>query len=179
MKNLRTAIPIFALVFFVIAFCLVKFNLNEGQRPLTSLEITELMTVFANKVDYSKVKIKTANLPPTMAGIVISNTIIFREEYYREDFSLDYLRMARLVHEVGHVWANQSQGIQTSLFAVWEHLRYGQAVYAHGSLSQNQSLTDFRYEQQCRILGDYYSQRHLGFDISDYQPLINQAFLSN
>lgn len=147
-------------------------NFNNDSRPLSDQEIKKLQSVFYKDVIYSKVVISTANLPPTLAAIVFNNHIVFREEYSVEDFSQDYLKMARLVHEVGHVWANQSKGIQSSLVAVTEHLNYKDQVYAHDALSNDTVLADFRYEQQCRILRDYYINRYLEFDVSVYESTI-------
>lgn len=151
MKALKY-LALFILLIIIITSSLFYFNFNKTDRALSQQEIIELKSVFGKKVDYSKIVINTANLPPTMAAIVLGNHIVFREEYYVEDFSKNYLRMARLVHEVGHVWANQTQGIQSSLIAASEHLRYGQQVYAHEALPENQLLSSFRYEQQCRKL---------------------------
>ena len=165
-------------IFFIILTLLIMItgiiflNFNHDSRPLTGQEIKELQSVFFEDVNYSKVVISTANLPPTMAAFVFGNRIIFREEYSVEDFSLHYLKMARLVHEIGHVWANQSEGFRSSLIAFKEHLIYKDQVYAHDALSGNKALGDFRYEQQCQILSDYYINRHLEFDVSMYEMTI-------
>ena len=151
---------------------IIFLNFNNDSRPLTEQEIVELQSVFYEDVNYSKVVISTANLPPTMAAFVFGNHIFFREEYSVEDYSQHYLKMARLVHEIGHVWANQSEGIQSSLIAIKEHLLYKEQVYAHDALSGDKALGDFRYEQQCRILSDYYINRHLEFDIFIFEMTI-------
>ncbi len=178
MKALKY-LTLFILLIVIMISCLFYLNVNKTDRALNQQEIIELKSVFGKKVDYSKIVINTANLPPTMAAIVLGKHIVFREEYYVEDFSNNYLKMARLVHEVGHIWANQTQGFQSSLIAASEHFRYGQQVYAHEALSKKQSLSGFRYEQQCRILSDYYIKRHLDFDISAYQRLLNKTFLND
>ena len=110
-----------------------------------------------------------------MAAYVFGNSIIYRKQYYLEDFSENYLKMGRLVHEIGHIWANQSKGFQTSLAAFTEHLKHKDRVYAHGPLTDNRSLDDFRYEQQCQILSDYYINRYLEFDTSAYEVTIYKS----
>ncbi len=162
----------FSLTLLIVIISIFFLNFNNDHRPLTDQEIKELQSVFYKDVNYSEVIISTANLPPTMAAFVFGNHIIFREEYSVEDYSQHYLKMARLVHEIGHVWANQTKGIQSSLIAIKEHLLYKEQVYAHDALSGNKALGDFRYEQQCRILSDYYINRHLEFDISAYEKTI-------
>lgn len=152
---------------------IVTVTINLGnKRQLTKSEKIELQSIFFAQVDYSKITVVTANLPPTIAAIVLGNFIVYREEYHIQDFSRDYLKMARLVHEVGHVWANQTIGLQTSVSAILERIKYGEQVYSHESLMGNKSLDQFRYEQQCRILSDYYINRHLGFEIAQYESTI-------
>ena len=167
---------IISLALLIFSISIVYINFNNDNRQLTKREIKELRSVFFKDVDYSKVVISTANLPPTMAAFVFGNQIIFREEYYIADFSKNYLKMARLVHETGHVWGNQSKGFQTSLAAIVERVIHKDQVYAHDPLSNNNSdnkaLHTFRYEQQCRILSDYYTNRHLKLDISAYEKTI-------
>ncbi len=165
--NIYFLIPLTLLVITV-----VVINSLGNTRPLTKYEIKELQSVFFEQVDYSKITLVTANLPPTLAALVFGNFILYREEYHNEDFSHDYLKMGRLVHEVGHVWANQTKGLQTSVYAVLEQIRYQDKVYTHKLLTGENSLDEFRYEQQCRILSDYYINRHLGFDITQYESTI-------
>lgn len=158
------------LLLFIVGVLFVTINNNS--RSLTKQEIIKLQSVFYKDVDYSKVVITTANLPPAMAAIVFGNHIVYRKEYHRENFSDNYMKMGRLVHEICHVWANQSKGIKTSLLAATEHLRYKDQVYAHDALTGDKALHEFRYEQQCRILTDYYINRHFEFDISAYEMTV-------
>ena len=167
-----------SLTLLIVISSIIFLNFNNDFRPLTDQETRELHSVFFDDVNYSKVTISTANLPPTMAAFVFSNHIFFREEYSVKDYSQHYLKMARLVHEIGHVWANQSKGFQSSLIALKEHFIHKDQVYAHDALSGNKALDDFRYEQQCRILSDYYINRHLGFDISAYKMTIYKTINS-
>jgi len=165
-------------IFFIILFLLIVLlsfffvNFNNDSRSLTEQEIKKLQTIFYNDVDYSQVMISTANLPPAMAAFVIGNRIIFREEYSTKDFSGNYLKMARLVHEIGHVWANQSTGLQTSLAAIMERVKFKDRVYSYDPLSGQKPLHEFRYEQQCQILSDYFIHRYLQNDVSAYEKTI-------
>jgi lipopolysaccharide export LptBFGC system permease protein LptF len=148
--------------------------LYDISRPLTNNEIKALKTVFYNDVDYSKIRIKTAALPTSLAAYVFNNQIIYRSQYHIDDFSEDYLKTAMLVHETGHVWANQRKGFISSLIAGAEHIFYGDDVYTHTSGNKNTqlSLDDFRYEQQCRILSDFYVKRYLKFDEDNLDKII-------
>lgn len=164
---------------FLCLFCcslilLQIYGLYEISRPLTNNEIKALKTVFYNEVDYSKIRIKTADLPPTLAAYVFNNQIIYRTQYHIDDFSENYMKTAMLVHETGHVWANQRKGFMSSLIAGAEHVFYGDDVYRHTSKNKGAklSLDDFRYEQQCRILSDYYVKRHLKFDADNLDKII-------
>ncbi len=161
-----------SLIFLAVTTSIIFLNFNHDSRPLTNQEIKELRSVFFEDVIYSEVMISTANLPPTLAAFVLDNHIIFREEYSVDDFSQDYLKMARLVHEIGHVWANLSVGFHSSLIAFKEHFIYKDHVYTHKALSGNKALSEFRFEQQCRILSDYFINSHLKFDISTYEMTI-------
>jgi len=150
----------------------IFIHLNNNSRPLTKREITELQSVFYEDVNYSKTMITSSSLPPAMAAIVFGNHIVYRKEYHIEDFGDDFMKMGRLVHEICHVWSNQTKGIQTSLIAATEHLRYKDQVYAHDVLTGDKALDEFRYEQQCRILNDFYINRHFEFDTSAYEMTI-------
>jgi|GEM_PF-2785377 len=161
-----------SLVLLIILISIFYLNFNNDSRLLTEQEIRELQTIFHDEVDYSQVTISTANLPPAMAAFVFGNHIVFREEYSTKDYSENYLKMARLVHEMGHVWAYQSSGFKTSLAAIMERIKFRDLVYAYDPLSGQKPLHEFRYEQQCQILSDYFTNLYLQDDVSAYEKTI-------
>ncbi len=172
MKKLFLSKIVVLLLFLFFAF----LQLTKNSRSLTDGERRELQSIFFDQVDYSKIEILETSLPPSMAAFVIGNHIIFRKEYYVDDFSKNYLRMARMVHEVGHIWANQKKGVHTSLIAMLEHLQKGDQVYAIDDIDRHKRLSDLDYEQQGRLLSDYYKLRYLGLNTSIHESMINKTF---
>lgn len=152
---------------------------REGQidrwsagRSLTAGELRELRSVFYGAVDYSHIRLARAPFPAALTACVIGSRITFQPGYYVDDFSSNYLKMALLVHEVGHVWANQRYGPYASIAEILEHVWYGDRVYVYRGLGPARALTDFRFEQQGHILSDYYERRYLGEDVSRYEETI-------
>ncbi len=150
--------------------------LPEDGRSLTPEERVQLRSVFHDLVDYSAVRIQHKSMPAVMTAIVFRDRILFRSGYYVDDFSQDYLKMALLVHEVAHVWQSQRDPGYTLFSAMTEHLINGDDVYRYKDDGFGlRALSDFGYEQQGRILADYYIQRHLGESVQVFEETINQS----
>lgn len=155
---------------------------REGQlerwsagRPLTSGELRELRSVFYGAVDYSRIRIARAPFPTYLTACVIGSRITFRPGYYVDDFSGSYLKMALLVHEVGHVWQNQVYGPYATLEEIFEHLWYGDSAYSYRLTGAMRPLSDYGFEQQGHILSDYYERRYLGEDVTRYEATIYRS----
>lgn len=152
----RAAHPFAVLVFGLAVAVIIAALLLSAGRPMTAGERDVLAAVYGGTVDLAPVRIARAPLPPALTGFVIGNHVIFRRGYYLDDFSADDYRMAQLVHEAAHVRANQRRGLYTSLLAVLEHLRYGDAVYRHDRVPAGGGFESYRYEQQARIAEEFY-----------------------
>jgi hypothetical protein len=144
-------------------------------RALTPGELRELRSVFYDALDYSRIRVARAPFPGPVTACVIGSRISFTPGYYRADFSTDYLKMALLVHEAGHVWANQRLGAFATLAELFEHLRYGDAAYTYRLSNPPRPLADYGFEQQGHILRDYYERRYLGEDIARYEATIYRS----
>ena len=144
-------------------------------RALTDQEVIVLQGLFSEQVDYSKIRISTLPLPASMGAFVIGNHIIYQQSYHRPDFTESIMKMALLVHEVAHVWANQRYGFWTTLAAVLEHMSLGEQVYAIGDLESTRSLESYRLEQQARILSQYFINLHYGFDREPIESIIHRS----
>ena len=139
----------------------VNANDPTGLRPATDGEIAFLKLVYNDKVDYSKIDIHSggSGIVSGIAtsrgyGITLQNDINFPKSSYREDFSTGNLKDRQfLVHEVGHVYQYQRDPSYSYLSAGAEGLR---SDTYQVELDFTKSLGDYRFEQQAKLLENYY-----------------------
>ena len=130
-------------------------------RLLTAGEREFLKTIFHDTIDYDRVKIqKGLFLKINTGAMVVDNSISFKENLYAADFTQNPRQnlLALLAHEACHVWQFQNLRYCWPL-AVLEHIRYRGRVYDYQP-RENTILTDYRYEQQGRIVQDYVGGKH-------------------
>ncbi|MBL8507302.1 hypothetical protein [Chitinimonas sp. JJ19] len=158
--------------------CTLRRSLTAGERQL-------LGSVFGRALDYDRIRICSLGAMPGAAATVLGCHISYAAAWYRPDFALAELALqALLVHEATHVWQYQQRrqtGYTTPLKAAWEHLRYGrQGVYDY-RLAPGKALCDYRYEQQGRLLQDYYLLKHGAApaaapdSLADYEAVIYRS----
>jgi RHS repeat-associated protein len=128
----------------------------DGLRPLTDGEIKFLQAIYNDKVDFSKIDIKSgaagsarAWLPiATGHAVTLENNIHFPTSAYKEDFSKEGVGgQAWLVHEVGHVWQHQTNPNYSWVKAA------GDREYNY-DLTPGKDLTSYGWEQQPSIIAD-------------------------
>ena len=144
-------------------------------RTLNPLEVTQLEWVFDKNVNYEKIKLFHLPLPSNMGAFVIGNRIFYQDDYYRDDFSNDVMKMSLLVHETAHVWVNQQRGILASFKAIGEHLLLGQEVYAINDLKLETKLEDVGIEKQARIFSQYFLNKQFGFEQPVIEKIVQRA----
>lgn len=132
-------------------------------RGLTEGETELLQEIFADSVDYDKVKIHSSKLSEVMAVkgfdvFTIGNTIFYPEEYYHEDFSKAGMR-STFVHEAAHVWQHQNCQTDNVIHAMFNTLRAAMGWSPEENyeydLSKGRDLTDYHAEHQASIISDY------------------------
>lgn len=163
------------LVVIVILLFMALAETLRTSRGLADQEIETLQKIFSDQVDYQRIVISTLPLPASVGAFVIGDHIFYEKNYHRPDFAPDVMKMALLVHEVAHVWANQRHGFWTTLAAVLEHGSLGEQVYAIGDLDSTRSLESYRLEQQARILSQYFINLHYGFDREPFESIIHRS----
>jgi hypothetical protein len=135
--------------------------LLRNHRPLTTGEREFLQTVYCDTIDYDLVKIqKGLFLRLPTGAMVIDNSISFREKYYSADFTKNPKQnmLALLAHEACHVWQFQNLRYFWPKAAL-EHLWHHKRVYVYVP-RENTILTDYRFEQQGKIVQDYVQGNH-------------------
>ncbi len=156
-------------------------RLHGGSRSLLSGEIAFARAVFGDSLDYAAVRLRLcALIAPFADGVTIRNTIFLSRRCYRSDFAAADVAVtlqALLVHELMHVWQFQNLKGYHWLKAGLEHIRHFGRVYDYelGSTGPP-ALLDYRYEQQGRLLQDYYMLKRLGRDVSLYEAAIGRSF---
>jgi len=114
-------------------------------------------SIYGNSIDYSKVDIKGGGIF-TIGGYarVIGNTIYFPSENYQEDFSKASLGLrAFSIHEIMHIYQHQKDPTYKLLAVLLEHL-LNKDPYLY-VLDENKKLSDYKFEQQAKIVQDYYT----------------------
>lgn len=150
------------------------------KRQLTHGEKLIVESVFGETVNSSVVRIVRGGwlflFFPVITAYVIRNHIYVNAPYYKPDFSKEELVFRGvLVHEVMHVWQYQNLPSYHYLKAVLENMRYPVRCYEYGELDPKMPLTDFRYEQQGRIVQDYYKRRERKEDVAAYEAVIYRS----
>ncbi|MCR9142892.1 MAG: basic secretory family protein [bacterium] len=149
------------------------------RRPLSVGEIELAREVFASSLDYAAIRLQGGGLLSLNAGaVVINNTIYFNASTYSSDFAAPDVRLslrALLMHELVHVWQFQNLPRYHWLKAGFEHISHWGRVYDY-DLAANpaKALLDYRYEQQGRLVQDYYMLKKLGHDVTAYEGVIGE-----
>ena len=139
------------------------FDFRES-RKLTYGERNFLETIYANTVDYEKVKIYSEKffpnpIQPDNVAMSPNGNVYFSEKYYSNDFSkLNISKQAWLVHEIMHVkqYQNENQWFAwksaildlKGMFGILDPYAY--------KVDFNKKLNDYNYEQQGDIARDYF-----------------------
>lgn len=137
-------------------------DLTVGKRrPLTPGEIDLLGSLlFEDSVDYGLIRLRKGGpLTQTGSWVTIDNTVFVPKKCWLPDYSP--LVTPVLFHEVTHVWQYQHRKHPRLrnyrwFLALQEQLRYGAQVYDY-DYRDHDRLTEFRFEQQGKIVQDYMS----------------------
>jgi hypothetical protein len=141
---------------------------KRGTRPLNAEEMRLARMVFAESIDYQKVRIdERAQIATRQWGIayVVMNLIHCHGAMHPVHF----------IHEMMHIWQYQHRGIRYIPRALWaQHLgggyNYGGISALRNALQNKQTILDFNYEQQAEIMADYfclmqgYKPKYVPFD---------------
>ena len=148
-------------------------------RPLTTGEREMGRSVFADSLDWERIRLVRGGVLVLFAdGVAIRNRIYLHARVYRPDYAAADVRLtlrALLIHELMHVWQFQNLREYHWSRAGLEHLRHYGGVYEYrlaGAGEAVHALLDYRYEQQGRLLQDYYMLRELGRDVSAYEAVL-------
>lgn len=141
------------------------------KRLLTEQEISAARSIFADSIDYSKVRIHNRgffrilglDFQTRRTAVTPNGSLYFRKEDYRSDFAkgypdgdLDVSSLLWFMHEMTHVWQHQL-GYPVLLRGA---VRLG-LDYAY-TLRERASLSDYNMEAQGNILSDYFYFKILG-----------------
>jgi hypothetical protein len=131
-------------------------------RSLTSGEIDLLRSVFADAIDYSKVRLikgKWWPFQPRNAAMAPMGNIYFHPDGggWSEDFSKEPLgRQGFFVHEMTHVWQTQSKGRFYLPLMRHPFCRYGY------DLQPGRPFERYGLEQQAEIVSHVFLAKHGG-----------------
>lgn len=135
------------------------------QRPLTQQEIVLAQSIFANHIDYARIRICAHVL--VMPGYAISpnGNIYFNRKDYCDDFSSANLALKSwFIHELVHVWQYQ-QGIAVLRKALFNR-RYDYV------LELGKLFSAYGVEQQAQMVQDYFLKRAQGQACADLAACI-------
>ncbi|MBN3787354.1 hypothetical protein G3N94_10670 [Burkholderia sp. Ac-20353] len=139
----------------------VKVPLPEGkERGLTAEEIAAARTVFADGVDYGKVKVHHGGWwlfmgqQDSTTAVTPNGEMYFPSAIYRDNFATaDDGGRALFMHEMVHVWQYQmGYAVKRNALTVTSR---GKTAYAY-TLTPTSRLSEFNMEQQGDIMSDYY-----------------------
>jgi hypothetical protein len=171
-------------------------------RPLHNWEILEAWCVFADQIDYRKVRIHESaswpdaidragqrlrgQKPPSIShnAITLGNHIFFPVRLLASPVPAkhaDRYLISWLMHEMTHVWQYQHMGWRYLLIALNTQLRQGREAYSFGGenglnerLRMGHKLANFNLEQQGDIARSYYDQLCDGKAAFAWRPFIAQ-----
>ena len=168
-------------------------------RPLYAWEIREARRVFANRLQYERVRLhehtgwpdsinriglRLKRMPQvdTHNAITLGNHIYFPVkllEWLVPSDHPEHYKICWLIHELTHVWQYQHLGWGYLPMALNAQLRLGDKAYDFGGEAgliahrgQGWRLADFNLEQQGDIASTYYRQLSSGKDTSAWDPFI-------
>ena len=134
----------------------------KEKRHLTPGEIELLRSVFADAIDYSKVRLVKAKwwpFHPRNAAMAPMGNIYFHPDGggWSEDFSKEPLgRQGFFVHEMTHVWQAQAKGRFYLPLMRHPFCRYGYA------LQPGRPFERYGLEQQAEIVRHVFLEKHGG-----------------
>jgi hypothetical protein len=138
---------------------------KRKQRKLTAGEIALARTAFADKIDYSKVRLHDGpgnNVFAHIAfakgnpAITIGSTVYFKKDY-APDFSAAGANGSSFMHEMAHVWQYQTLGVPA--FAARYGAEFVQVKGKPNDMYDYSKMTDFdeaMLEAQAQLVGHYY-----------------------
>ncbi|GJG96185.1 hypothetical protein [Cupriavidus pauculus] len=137
----------------------------HGGRPLSPGELHLARSVFADTIDYARVRIHHRNFVFWQGAnyIITPNGHIYLGRNLRQltDFSATNLALQGLfIHEMAHVWQYQ-RGVNVLLRGAAEQARHflGFNQYRY-RLQAGKPLTAYKLEQQGDILRDFFLAAH-------------------
>lgn len=150
-------------------------------RGLTAGEMTMARTVFADSIDYAKVKIHHSGYPlffglqDKTTAVTPNGEMYMPHQIYRDDYSWGDAADKRLfMHEMAHVWQDQ-MGYNVAGNGLRVTSR-GASAYVY-QLTENSRLGDFNMEQQGNIISDYYMICILRNPAGAYNPNMKPSLL--
>ena len=143
----------------------IKHRFEQKSRPLTAGERTIVYSVFGDKLDTSKIQLKTAWWVLKNYAVSPNGNVYFHPDDWIEDFAKVGLgKRSWLIHELTHVWQLQ-QGVKVVRGAIINR-RYDYVF------KQGKSFFTYGIEQQARMVQDYYIRREQGKDCIAWQTCI-------
>lgn len=171
-----------------------------ASRSLTPTEQTEAHIVFAEGLDYPRVRVAEnagwTNALPRLQGwfsghalpaadnaITLGYTAYFPRRLQTTPELLAAGRFgdfAWLIHELTHAWQAERIGARYLAQAIAVQLRRKGNVYDYGgepavlaAIDSSTGLKAFNVEQQGEIARDYYTRRKQGREVSGWEPLVS------
>ena len=140
-------------------------GLDYKERYLTSGERRLLYSIFGDQLDYFKIRVNNHVIKDYL-GVSVHGTISFSPKSYDaiSDFSQANVSVedkSWLVHEATHVWQEQKLKDYHPGKAIGEQVKYGEEANDYIP-DPNLKLSDYRYEQQAKIVQDYYLMLNKG-----------------
>ena len=130
----------------------------EGEsRPLTTGEIAMCQQVFADSIDYTKVRVHNEEylwfgLQDDDTAMTPNGEIYFNPKHFKEDFSAAVVSDRHwFMHEMVHVWQ-----YQLGYSVRWNGLQRWKLKYSY-SLAAGKRLCDYDMEQQGQVIADYFA----------------------
>jgi hypothetical protein len=170
-------------------------------RGLYAWEILEARRVFANRLDYERVRIhenvdwpNTINrlgslfkrMPPPLTdnAVTLGNHCYFPVRLLKlpvPPAHEQHALIAWLIHELTHVWQYQQMGWRYLALALHAQLKYKMQAYEFGGesgliecMDKGWNLADFNLEQQGDIARSYYEKVCKGEDVCAWEHFIAQ-----
>ena len=146
---------------------IIKFN----TRSLTPMEKNEALSVFGDRINYSKVFIDEYSLIAWLGakinrhpgmGVTTFHTINFNQKIRADAGNSD---TKWLIHELTHIAQMEQAGSQYLVEAFHAQATEGYE-YTPGEKPQ---LRDYNREHQASIVADYYVKRNLGVSTAAYE----------
>jgi hypothetical protein len=135
-------------------------------RPYLPAETAMLARIFGDSIDYGRVRIARgagANLVALGAfqrkapAITLGRTIHYRDDFYRDDFTVRVDDAILLAHETTHIWQYQTRlgEILGPASVALDTLRHGNAAYEVADLTAETPFNSLGYEQQAEAVLEY------------------------